>query len=97
MIEEAQHSALTAATCWALCGGVALYLVAIALIRFVACRDSITWFPWVLFGSLAVTLGLAVAGGLLPPLVLEAILVAMLVGKVCLEILQMKLTEGSKF
>lgn len=96
MIEEAQHSALTAATRWALCGGVALYLAAIALIRFVACRDSITWFPWVLFGSLAVTLGLAVAGGLLPPLVLEAILVAMLVGKVCLEILQMKLAEGSK-
>lgn len=92
MIEEANHSALPTATRWALCGGVMLYMVAITLIRFSACRYNITWFPWILGGFLAITLCLAVAGGLLPPLVLEGILVAMLVGKVCLEIFQIKLT-----
>lgn len=92
LIEEANHSALLPATRWALCGGVILYMVVIALIRFSACRKSVIWHPWVLSGSVAITLGLAVAGGLLPPLALEGILLAMLVGKVCLEISQVKLT-----
>ncbi len=95
MIEEANHTALSTATRWALCGGVMLYMVAIALIRFSACRHSVSWCPSRLGGSLAITFGLAVAGGLLPPLAIAGILLAMLVGKVRLEISQVNSTGDS--
>lgn len=92
VIEEATYSALPTATRWALCGGVALYTIAIAAIRFTVCRKSVIWFPWILGGSVAIALGLAVAGGVMPPLVLEGLLLTMLIAKVSLEIFQIKLT-----
>ena len=86
-IVEATEKALPTATRWALCGGVGLYLLAISFIWVTACRRRVTW---IFVGSVGVALGLAIMGGFLPPLVLEGLLLAMLVGKVSLEIFRVR-------
>lgn len=91
LILEAGESALSAGTRWALCGGVALYMLAIAFIWVTACRHRVTW---LLVGSVTVTIGLAVLGGSLPPLVLLSLLLALLVGKVSLEVTRSQETRG---
>lgn len=88
-IQEASLSTLTVATSWALCGGLALYMLSITAIWIAACRRNITWLQ---VGSVAIALSLAIAGGSLPPLVVEGLLLAMLVGKVTIEILRTKST-----
>jgi len=92
-IEEANYNMLPTATRWALCGGVELYIVALAIIRLTAARSSVTWFPWFLGSAVAIPLGLAVAGDGLTPLALEGSLLTVLVAKVGLEIWQV--TEAS--
>ena len=84
-IGEANDLALSLATRWSLCGGAVLYLSAIAAIRFAAGRNSIIWIPWLLVASLAIPMGLAVAGGSLPPLALVGCLLSVLVAKVSLK------------
>ena len=87
-IGEANQAALPLATRWALCGGLVLYLTAIAAIRFTACRNSIIWHPWLLVASLAIPISLAIAGGSLPPLALVGCLLTVLVVKVSLDVWQ---------
>lgn len=82
-IVEATEHALSAGTRWALCGGVALYMLTIAFIWVGACRRRVTW---IAVAAISIAFGLAIAGGTLPPLVTLGLLLAMLVGKVSLEI-----------
>jgi low temperature requirement protein LtrA len=88
-ILEASESVLPVGTRWALCGGLALYMLTIGFISITVCRRR---FTWLLVGAIAVALGLAIAGGSLPPLVTLGLLLAMLVGKVSLEIFRAKET-----
>lgn len=86
-IVEANQSVLPDATRWVLCGGVALYMLSIGIIWIAGCHRRITR---LLVPSIAITLGLAIAGGQLPPLAIEGLLLALLAGKVSLEILRSK-------
>jgi low temperature requirement protein LtrA len=92
IIQEANLSVLPVGTSWALCGGVALYMGSISFIWIAACRRR---FSWLLVASLAIALSLAIADQSLPPLVVEGLLLAMLVGKVTIEILRNKSTSGA--
>ena len=87
-IGEANQAALPLATRWALCGGLVLYLTAIAAIRFTACRSSSIGHPWLSVASLAIPISLAIAGDSLPPLALVGCLLTVLVVKVSLEVWQ---------
>ncbi len=84
-ILEASESVLPVGTRWALCGGLALYMLTIGFISITVCRRR---FTWLLVGAITIALGLAIAGAALPPLVLLGLLLAMLVGKVSFEILR---------
>lgn len=86
-IEEASHQFLSAGTSWALCGGVTLYMLSIGVIWVVDCRRRLTW---LLVGTIAIALILAIIGRTLPPLLVEGLLMAMLVAKVTIEILRSK-------
>ncbi len=56
-IEEASHQFLSAGTSWALCGGVALYMLSIGVIWVVDCRRRLSW---LLVGTIAIALILAI-------------------------------------
>ena len=85
VIEEASHQFLSAGTSWALCGGVALYMLSIGVIWVVDCRRRLSW---LLIGTIAIALILAIIGRTLPPLLVEGLLMAMLVAKVTIEIMR---------
>ncbi len=83
-ILEASYSVLPAGTRWALCGGVALYLLSLTALRIASrCARVI----WVRAGLAPIAIGLAVAGGSLVPMALCGLLLVMLIGLVSLEIL----------
>ncbi|NEU71075.1 low temperature requirement protein A [Hassallia byssoidea VB512170] len=88
-IHEASHHVLSFGARWALCGGVALYMLSISIISVTACRRN---FSWLMVASVAIALTLAIFGGLLPALTLQGLLLAMLVIKVSIEILKTKFT-----
>ncbi|WP_086769384.1 low temperature requirement protein A [Nostoc sp. 106C] len=88
-ISEANHHALSVATRWTLCGGLALYVFAIIVVWVLGCHRRVKWLS---VSMIAISLGLAIIGGSLPPLVLEGCLVAMLVSKVSLGILRARKT-----
>jgi len=88
-IQQASLSVLSTGTRWALCGGVALYILSIGVISIAACHRS---FTFALVGAVAIALSLAIAGGSLPPLAVEGSLLAMLVGKVSVDIFRSKST-----
>lgn len=92
-ILEASESVLPAGTRWALCGGVALYMLTIGFISITVCRRR---FTWLFVGAIATAIGLAIAGGALPPLVTLGLLLAMLVAKVSVEIVRAKGTARSR-
>jgi low temperature requirement protein LtrA len=92
-IDKASHHVLSFGARWALCGGVALYLLSISVIWVTACRRNLSW---LMVASVAIALTLAIFGGLLPPLVLQGLLLAMLVGKLSIEILKTKPTATSE-
>ncbi len=82
-IVEANQSVLPDATRWVLCGGVAFYILSIGMIWIAGCHRRVTG---LFVGSVAIALGLAVAGRQLPPLAIEGLLLAMLAAKVSLEV-----------
>jgi low temperature requirement protein LtrA len=88
-ILEVNESVLAAGSRWALCGGVALYLLSIGFIWISGCRRRVTG---VFIGSVAVSIGLAVAGGLLAPLAVEGLLLLVLVTKVSFDIFRSRST-----
>lgn len=91
-ILEANESVLAAGTRWALCGGVALYLLSIGAIWIAGCRRRVTG---VFIGSVAIAFGLAIAGGSLAPLAVEGLLLAILVTKVSIDIFRSRSTGGT--
>lgn len=90
-IQQAHLSVLSTGTRLTLCGGVALYMVSIGIIWIAACQRR---FSWLLVGAVAIALVLAIAGGSLPPLVLESLLLAMLLGKVSIDIFANQAWKG---
>lgn len=84
-IEEASHQFLSAGTSWALCGGVALYMLSIGVIWVVDCGRRLSW---LLVGTIAIALILAIIGRTLPPLLVEGLLMAILITKVTIEIMR---------
>jgi low temperature requirement protein LtrA len=90
-ILEVNQRFLPAATRWALCGGLALYLLTIIVIWVMACQRRVTWYS---ISMIIIALGLAIIGKTLPPLVLEGVLLAMLIGKVSLEIIRSRRTAS---
>ena len=83
-IAEISQPVLTVGTRWALCGGTALYMSSIVAIALSACRKRVTILSLIV---IAVTLGLAIFGGLLPPIVIEIAIIAILSIKVRADIL----------
>ena len=81
-IAEAGSGYLSAGARWVLCGGLALYLVAISLIHLAAGRMNLIWMR---LGTAAVMLTLAGIGGLISSLVLLSLLLFALVAEVYLE------------
>jgi low temperature requirement protein LtrA len=93
-IEEAEARFLSTGASWALCGGVALYMLSIGIIWVAGCRRRLSW---LLVGTVGIALTLAIIGRTLPPLLVEGLLMAMLVAKVTFEILRSKpLLEGDE-
>jgi low temperature requirement protein LtrA len=84
-IAEVTEPVLTSGTRWALCGGIALYMSAIVAIALSACRKRVTILS---LGVIAVALGLATFGGSLPPIAIEAGIIAILLIKVRADILR---------
>lgn len=82
--QAAQNAVLSAGARWALLGGVALYMTAIAIISITACRHR---FSWQIVVAIALVIGLAVWGQNLSPLGLEGLLLALLVVKVSAQVL----------
>ncbi|MBN4004740.1 low temperature requirement protein A [Nostoc sp. LPT] len=82
-IQEVDQPVLETGTRWALCGGMALYSLAIAIIMFTACRRQVTIYS---FALILVALGLAIFGAGLPPLAIEGFLITALVVKVSVDI-----------
>ncbi|BAZ11659.1 hypothetical protein NIES4071_34850 [Calothrix sp. NIES-4071] len=88
-IHEANHAFLSTGARWALCGGVGLYMLSIGIILVLGCRRRLTW---LLVTSIATAFGLAIFGGVLPPLGLLGLLVLVLVLKIVWDILHRKVT-----
>jgi low temperature requirement protein LtrA len=86
-IEETSHGSLSSGARWALCGGVALYLVAISLIYTGMTRTIRTALWWPRLGAAGLAVGLVVAGEDLDPVLLVGLLSAGLVAHLVLEIL----------
>lgn len=82
-IAEVGQSTLGAATRWALCGGVALYILSVIAIMMVACRRHVTVLSLIV---IAIALGLAVFGAVLPSIAIEGVLIAVLLLKVIADI-----------
>lgn len=82
-IAQVGHSTLDAVTRWALCGGVALYILSVIAIMMVACRRHVTVLSLLV---IAIALGLAIFGGILPPIVIEGVLIGALLLKVTADI-----------
>lgn len=89
-IAEISQPVLTAGTRWALCGGTALYMSSIVAIALSACRKRATILSLIV---IAVTLGLAAFGGLLPPIAIEIAIIAILSIKVRADILRSSSTN----
>ena len=83
-IEHAVDDHLEAGARWALCGGLALYLVAIAGINLAAMEERVRQLPRFgpIAGVIAAALALAAFGGGLPPVGLVGLLVAAFAGMV---------------
>jgi hypothetical protein len=84
-IKEAGGGTFTTATLWALCGGVALYLFCVAVLRRAAERSGPAKIPT---GVAVLALGLAIVGGPLPSLVGGGILLAGLIVAGGIEVLR---------
>ena len=84
ILEAATHGVLSAGARWALLGGVALYMSAIAFITVAACRRR---FSWQMVIAISLVLGLAIFGHTLSPIVLEGLLFTLLLAKVSLQVL----------
>jgi low temperature requirement protein LtrA len=76
---------LSAGKRWALCGGPAIFLVAIGVIHLVNTRRLRDARVWARFGTSAAAAALAVLGAPLSPLALVGLLLALLVGHAALE------------
>jgi low temperature requirement protein LtrA len=85
-IIETPGGSLASGTRWALCGGVALYLVAINLIYVGMTRSFRTGLWWPRLGAAAVAVALALFGAELEPVLLVGLLAAALVAHLLLEI-----------
>jgi hypothetical protein len=81
-IKEAANPMLSASTRWLLCGSVALFLLATVAIRLSAKHRHLVWSRLI---ASALSLGLAAFGQYLAPLLLVALLLAVLIGEVWLE------------
>jgi low temperature requirement protein LtrA len=86
-IIDTPDGSLSSSTRWTLCGGVALYLVAISLIYTGMTRSLRTAFWWPRLAAAALAVTLAAAGENLEPVVLVGLLAAGLVAHLLLEIL----------
>jgi len=84
-IRTANAVGLSAGERWALCGGPAIFLVAIGVIHLVNTRQLREARVWARFGTGAAAAGLAVLGSPLAPLTLEGILLALLGAPAALE------------
>jgi low temperature requirement protein LtrA len=84
-IRSGNAAGLGAGGRWALCGGPAVFLVAIGVIHLVNTRHLRDPRVWTRFGSGAAATGLAVAGSPLSPLTLVGLLLALLVAHAALE------------
>lgn len=89
--QAAESAVLSAGARWALLGGVALYITAIALISVGACRHR---FSWQMVVAIALVIGLAIWGQTLSLLVLEGLLLALLIVKVSIQVLTRKPQAG---
>jgi low temperature requirement protein LtrA len=86
-IIETPHGSLTSGTRWALCGGVALYLISISLIYTGMTRSIRVAFWWPRATAALLAIGLAAVGEHLKPVVLVVALAAGLVAHLVLEII----------
>ncbi|CAA9559282.1 MAG: hypothetical protein AVDCRST_MAG88-1362, partial [uncultured Thermomicrobiales bacterium] len=93
-IEGAGAQPLAAGARWALCGGVALYLLTTSAIYVTTLRSVRNLGLVVSLTVAAVALALGFGGGMIPSLALLGILVVMLVGLVGYKVLNLALTEG---
>jgi low temperature requirement protein LtrA len=84
-IRTGNAGALSAGKRWALCGGPAIFLVAIGVIHLVNTRRLRDARVWARFGTSAAAAALAVLGAPLSPLALVGLLLALLVGHAALE------------
>ena len=84
-IRTGNAAGLGAGARWALCGGPAIFLVAIGIIHLVNTRRLRDARVWTRLGSSAAATGLAVAGSPLSPLTLVGLLLALLVAHAALE------------
>ncbi len=82
LIKGAHYAALPLSVRAMLCGGVAVFLIAITLIRLSAGRCPLVWTR---FAAIAAVCALLVLGNWLPPLALAALLLATLVAEVAIE------------
>ncbi len=92
-IEGAGMDPLPTGPRWILCGGVALYLATTGVIYLVTTRVLRNILLAMSLATAGVALLLAVAGGRLPSLVLEGILLVALVGLLGFKVLRMALEE----
>lgn len=83
-IGEANHAVLSAGARWAVLGGVALYMSAIAFITIAACRQR---FSWQMVVVVILVLSLAILGRSLSPIAISGLLLALLVAKVSRQVL----------
>jgi low temperature requirement protein LtrA len=86
-IEATGHGHLESGARWALCGGVALYLITISLFYTGMTRTVRAGLWWPRLGAASLAIALAVGGGDLDPVLLVGLLAAGLVAHLVLEIL----------
>jgi low temperature requirement protein LtrA len=86
-IEATPHGHLASGARWALCGGVAIYLITISLIYTGMTRTIRAGLWWPRLSAVALALALAVVGGGIDPVLLMGLLAAGLVAHLVLEIL----------
>jgi low temperature requirement protein LtrA len=82
--EAAKGAVLSGGARWALLGGVAMSLSAIAVITVFACRKR---FSWQMVGTIALVLGLALWGQNILAIALEGLLLLLLVAKVSRQVM----------
>jgi low temperature requirement protein LtrA len=91
--EAAKGTVLAGGARWALLGGVALSMSAIAMITVFGCRKR---FSWQMVGTIALVLGLAILGQNLLAIALEGLLLLLLMAKVSRQVMTTQFNNEEK-